>query len=114
MGNVQFGGPAEKQSTLGRHVHKILAVRGNYLLPIFFGFGSWAKAKAVHDGKNAVKLSGGEYLPEMQVKLSGSADALSNQTSNVDFISIWWTGGDTRLGIMCCGASSHPLYAWPF
>ena len=44
MGNVQFGGPAEKQSTLGRHVHKILAVRGNYLLPIFFGFGSWAKA----------------------------------------------------------------------
>jgi hypothetical protein len=28
-------------------VHKILAVRGNYLLPIFFGFGSWAKAKAV-------------------------------------------------------------------
>ena len=47
MGNVQFGGPAEKQSTLGRHVHKILAVRGNYLLPIFFGFGSWAKAKAV-------------------------------------------------------------------
>ena len=36
LGNVQFGGPAEKQSTLGRHVHKILAVRGNYLLPIFF------------------------------------------------------------------------------
>ena len=35
LGNVQFGGPAEKQSTLGRHVHKILAVRGNYLLPIF-------------------------------------------------------------------------------
>ena len=64
LGNVQFGGPAEKQSTLGRHVHKILAVRGNYLLPIFFGFGSWAKAKAVHDGKNTVKLSGGEYLPE--------------------------------------------------
>ena len=28
-------------------MHKILAVRGNYLLPIFFGFGSWAKAKAV-------------------------------------------------------------------
>jgi hypothetical protein len=38
------------------HVHKILAVRGNYLLPIFFGFGSWAMAKAVHDGKNTVKL----------------------------------------------------------
>ena len=35
LGNVQFGGPAEKQSTLGRHVHKILAVRGNYILPIF-------------------------------------------------------------------------------
>ena len=29
------------------HVHKILAARGNYLLAIFFGFGSWAKAKAV-------------------------------------------------------------------
>ena len=68
LGNVQFGGPAEKQSTLGRHVHKILAVRGNYLLPIFFGFGSWAKAKAVHDGKNTVKLSDGNILPEKEIK----------------------------------------------
>ena len=27
-------------------MHKILAARVNYLLAIFFGFGSWAKAKA--------------------------------------------------------------------